>query len=178
MTIEVEDGSGNPDAVSPQTIESIATYHAARGNTAWASGTYSDANREVAAVRASDYIEQRFAARFKGTKTYGKDQGLSFPRTDCTNRDGDELDDDEMPKELLAAHAEYALRALVSGAVLLADPDNTATQGQVIRKKEKVGPLEEETEYAEGSSATLPSYPAADLLLAGLLKPRGATAYR
>ena len=85
----------------------------------------------------------------------------------------------ELPASLLKAHSEYALRALTAAAPLLTDPTNTVTAGQVIKTKEKIGPIEEETTYAEGSGGTtLPSYPAADLLLAGLLKPRGSVAYR
>lgn len=98
-------------------------------------------------------------------------QPLSFPRTNLYDLDGIEILG--IPLRLKQAVAEYTIRAL--GADLLADPV-TDLSGRVInRKKEKVGPIEEEIEYEGGMSApnTLGVYPAADQLLKDFISSGG-----
>ena len=169
MALTVEDGTGVAGADAYCEVAAVDTYHTNRGNTAW---TGSNTVKEQAIRKATDYIEARFARRFVGTR-YSKAQGLSWPRTEAYDRDGF-LRDDEIPEELVEATAEYALRAL-SAALL---PDPTSNEGAVIRVKEKVGPLEEETEYASGSTSQLPAYPAADRKLTPILKAGGSVAIR
>ncbi len=78
-----------------------------------------------------------------------------------------------LPERLKQACAEYAFRA--TSSTLLPDPVIDETGGKIARRKEKVGPIEEEIELQEGGSLfILRPYPLADLLIAELLKPINA----
>lgn len=94
-----------------------------------------------------------------GTDT-GRPQPLSFPRSNLLDRDGILVVG--IPLKLKQASAEYTVRQL--STALRIDPTD---EGNIIRKKEKVGPIEEETEYSESAPASdlIKSYPAADRLL-------------
>lgn len=106
------------------------------------------------------------------TLTGGRDvsyaQPLSFPRLYLEDSDGFRING--IPDLLKQAGAEYAVRAI--SANLLPDPVVDDTGRAVVRKKERVGPIEEETEYAAGGVVTqlLRPYPAADRLLVPFLK--------
>jgi len=91
-------------------------------------------------------------------------QPLSFPRVHLRDREG--LFVTGIPLKLKQSAAEYAVRALSSA--LMPDPTIDATGRAVIRKREKVGPIEEETEYVDGAaiSQLIKPYPAADRLIA------------
>lgn len=155
MAFTVEDGTGLVDSNALISVAFADAYHTLRANTAW---TGVQGVKEAAIVRATDYLCNRF--KFLGDK-FSEDQALEFPRT---------YDDDtaKMPVKMQQAVAEYAVRALTT--VLAPDPTTDLTGGRVVEKKEKVGPIEESTRYAEGVSlALLKPYPAADMLLRGLV---------
>lgn len=101
-------------------------------------------------------------------------QPLSFPRLGLYDRDGFQVVG--IPERLKWACAEYAVRARLSTSVLLPDPTSDEYGGQVIAKKEAVGPIISEVRYQPGSSADGPelnAYPAADRLLREFLRPEG-----
>lgn len=184
MTFTVEDGTGVENANAYVAIADVGTYLADRGRDASWTGT--DAVKQAAVVKATDYIEKRFGRSFIGTKST-EEQGLSWPRSDAYDRDGYLYT--ELPKVLTQAVCEYAVRCLTSE--LMYDPtkpvssDGTQTaSGEIKSKREKVGPIEEETQFvtsAEGARSRgtglvagylIPAYPAADMLLEPLLKRR------
>lgn len=168
MAFVAENGTGLANANSLTTREEADTYHADRGNTSWAAA--STGNRELALIKATDYVEQRFQLRFIGRRVV-EDQSLSFPRKELVDRQGRLFAEDVVPRGVKYAVFEYALRALT--APLLSDP--SATGGAIKRKLERVGSLEEETEYVDGASASiLPKYPTADLMLAPFLRSSSA----
>jgi hypothetical protein len=108
------------------------------------------------------------------TLLLGRDAGsqpLEFPRSSLFDQDGIQVIG--IPRRLKEAAAEYAVRAV--SAELLIDPTIDDTGVAVQRKREKVGPIEEETEYAEGAtlSRLIRPYPAADRLLAPYVFPAG-----
>lgn len=107
------------------------TYHADRGNAAWASATV-DA-RNVARLRGSEYVDRKYGARFPGTKTDGRDQVREWPRTDAEDRAGNEFDTDEVPIEVEHASYEAGLRELVTPGSL--QPDVTPNR---LKKSETV----------------------------------------
>jgi hypothetical protein len=181
----------------------VDTHHLDRGNTAWA--TFIQADRESAIIRATDYIDKRFGKKFRGIRQT-KGQSLEWPRLDAFDDDGYLLSGvDEIPRNLQKASAEYALRALIY-MTLAPDPslpvpaqdmtDPTFTRetdvitGEVTRKRDKVGPLEEERWYetraqviarrlAAGSRSlqstllndfNIPEYPEADLWIEELIR--------
>lgn len=163
MAFTVEDGTGVADANSFGAVADADAYFTERGVAAW---TGVQAVKEGALIRATDYIETRFGARFKGTKV-DEDQSLSFPREDA-----DEFDEDEIPRNLKRATFEYALRALT--AELAPDPVIDPSGVAVVTTRKKLGPMEKEFQVlGSGTPKLLRAYPAADMLLAPLLVPGG-----
>jgi hypothetical protein len=98
-------------------------------------------------------------------------QPLSFPRLNLLDRDG--LSVRGIPLKLQQATAEYAVRAL--SAALMPDPTIDATGRTINRKREKVGPIEVETQFEEGGSLSqlIRPYPAADRLLSEYVASTG-----
>lgn len=101
----------------------------------------------------------------------GGSQPLSFPRLGLVDRAGVRVLG--IPLKLKQAAAEYADRARV--ALLAPDPDVDATGASIKKKREKAGPIEEETEYVEGThmQVVLKPYPAADRLLQDYVRSAG-----
>lgn len=156
MAFTVEDGTGLEDANALIPIAFADSYFADRAIAAW---TGNDAAKQAAIIKATDYICGRFT--FKGEKL-NEDQALEFPRV------LDDTGEGQMPTKMKQAVAEYAVRALTS--VLAPDPTVDATGGKVLMKREKVGPIEEETQYSDSTQVRLLTpYPAADMLLRGLV---------
>jgi len=193
MAFTLEDGTGvaNANAYIDETFAD--TFHGDRGNTTWTIANTAD--KQSAIIRATDYVDKRFGARFRGYKEH-HDQGLEWPRISAF--DNDDFLWDGVPAPLEKAVAEYALIALqISLLPLPARPYSTldpatgsvtsGVSGQVVSKREKVGPLEEETRYSDVSKNAyrtkpaaassplvsdfnLPEYPVADEWLKELLK--------
>jgi len=152
----VEDGTVVEDANAYITIAFADAYHELRGNSDWLNAT--EASKVAAIVQATDYTDTRWT--FVGSKA-DEDQALQWPRDDAYDRDGIEQEDN-VPTVVQQTVAEYALRAL--SAPLLPDPTIDEDNGKFITyKRERVGPLEEETRYSEARGrSSLRPYPAAD----------------
>lgn len=103
----------------------------------------------------------------------GGSQPLSFPRLYLRDRGGNLVCG--VPMRLKQAMAEYADRARVE--LLSPDPAGDDTSGSVIRLKEKIGTLESDVTYSEGTylQGSLKPYPAADRLLLEYLPMSGGT---
>jgi hypothetical protein len=161
VAFTVEDGTGVTDANSLCSVSFADAYFAERGVVAW---TGSSTVKEQALVKATDYIETRFAARFKG-EVADAEQALSWPRINAGA-------DDIVPIAVRKAASEYASRALT--AVLAPDPVMDETGRSLQSKTEKVGPILESTVYSESTSVQMfKPYPAADALLRPYLKYNG-----
>ncbi len=156
MAFTVETGTGITGANAYDSVVNIDTFHADQGMTTW--NDFTTPEKEQAIVRASFYIDKRFGRRFVGVRAL-KEQGLEWPRMSAFDQDGFLLSGiDEVPRQLLKACAEYAVRAAVCGIlapdpplpVPKQDPADMGTRpdqeetGQLTRHKEKVGPLEED----------------------------------
>lgn len=175
MAFTPEDDTGLAGANSYATIAEVTAYLTDRNrHEAW-----EDLDQEVqeaALVASTDYVETVFGPYFKGwpeNPTTGVTQALHFPAVDIYDRYGNLIEG--VPTKLKYALAEYADRIAVGGKTLAPDPvhDDTA-DGRIKRKKEKVGPIEEETEYHGsdtfmGFGPALKRFPAADRLLADLV---------
>lgn len=161
MAFTLEDGTGVVDANSYVDVAFADAYFADRGITAW-TGTAD--LKKTWFIQATDYVEGRFGRRFIGTPT-NENQGLHFPVNDV-----DELDEDEIPVKLKRAICEYAIRAKT--APLAPDPTIDASGVAVVTVGKKLGPLEKTFQVVgSGVPALFRPYPAADMLLAGLLIP-------
>lgn len=159
MTLIVEDGTGLATAESYVSVADAGTRHTNLGNTAW---TGTDAVKEAALRRATQFMLQRYRGRWQGTRI-NSTQALDWPRS-WVVVDGYAVDADIVPVDVANACADLALKAL--SETLNADLDRA-----VIR--EKVGPLE--TEYS-AYSPERKRYPAIDMALAPFLTGAGANA--
>lgn len=176
MAFLVEDGSGLANSNSYASLAYADAYFADRGVTAW---TGSDSAKQQALIKATDYIETRFSLRFKGTMLQQLPlyQALSFPRTGIAEFANPVLGQaNPLPNNLLKATCEYALRALTT---VLAPDVVTDPSGYAINMSmKKVGPLEKSVHFqtSPGSKREiLRQYPAADMLLRGLLRSVSGT---
>jgi hypothetical protein len=161
MAIIVEDGTGLAGAESFISLAGASSYHTARGNAAWAA-LASDAVREQALRKATDYMEQVYRLRWAGSRVTTV-QALSWPRIHVPINDFSDgrypayYAQDEVPMMVSNACAELALRA--ASETLLIDE----TRAVLV---EKVGPLE--VSY-DPHSASAKKYSAIDAMLRPLL---------
>jgi hypothetical protein len=159
MAFTVEDGTGVAEANSYVELAFAEDYFTDRGNAAW---TGADSAKQAALIQATDYIEGRFGRRFIGEMA-STTQGLSWPRTDT------DFEETEIPVKLQRATCEYAVRALT--AALAPDPTVDASGVSVVNTRKKLGPLEKEFQVVgSGHPVMFRPYPAADMLLTGLLE--------
>lgn len=162
MALTVEDGTGLADAESFISVADATSYHANRGNAAWAA-LASDTVREQALRKATDYMEAAYRMKWAG-KRVSVDQALSWPRYDVPMRDaGSYYDSDSVPAAVANACAELALRA--ASAELAPDVDR-------LKKRVKVDVIE--TEYFEGGNPNT-QYRAIDLMLEPFFGASGST---
>lgn len=143
------------------TLAEFQAYAASQGWTL----TADTATQEVHLRRATAYLDRTY--RFKGLRVE-RNQALEWPRyVDEFDDSGFVIPSDEIPQKIKNAQFELAWVAH-GGTDLLA----TVTSGAVKVQRERVGPLESETEYF--GNLTRPAYPA----VAGLLREyiRGSSA--
>lgn len=166
MALIVEDGTGKADAESYISVSDAASYLSDRGYSAFAA-LATDALKEAALRKATDYMEQAYRTRWKGTRVTAT-QALSWPRlyveredyyvtfaTPPQNIDGTYYyPGDEVPVEVKNACALLALKSI--------DGDLNADLTQGV-KREKVDVLE--VEY-DSASPQYVRYRAIDNMLA------------
>jgi len=130
------------------------------------------ADNTVATTTTVTGASWNFATLHGGTDIIAP-QPLSFPRVGLIDPDGNSIEG--MPLRLLYATAEYAVRDRSTTTVLAPDPTVDPIGGTITSLRERVGPIETETQYLAGTanSGTLPAYPAADRLLADLISQPG-----
>ncbi len=162
MALIVEDGSGVAGAESYITLAAASTYHANRGDTSF-SGLATDALREAALRKATDYMLQMYRERWKGLRVSAS-QALDWPRQ------GVEYDDALMayvaqtvvPNEVQWACAELALSS-IAGALA---PD--LARGVL---SESIGPI---SVTYDPASPQYTRYRRVDALLSPFLRTSGA----
>lgn len=149
MAFTVETGAGVAGANSYVSVADCDTYHADRGNAGWAG---SNAVKQAALIKATDYVTQVYGGRWAGEKrVYNQD--MDWPRVGTC----DALYDLMVPSVLKQAVCNLALEALTDELNPVLDRG-----GMVKRRKTDVL----ETEYMDGAPSRT-SRPAVD----GLLKP-------
>lgn len=159
MAFTLEDGTGVTDSNSYADDTFADAYFAERSVSGW---TGTQAVKQAALIRATDYIEQRFGSLFIGSPV-ATTQSLSWPRTEA----GD-YGSDEIPVKLKRAVCEYALRALT--AELAPDPAYDTSGARVVTTRQKLGPLEKQvTVLGQGSPSPIRAYPKADMFIAPLI---------
>lgn len=160
MAFTVEDGTGLSGSNSYITEAFFRAHHTDRGRNV---ESLTQKHVEVAAVRASDYLDKRFGKRFRGSRR-NQSQAMEWPRLDAFDNDDHGLNGvDDVPRQLQKAAAEYALRAHNYGElapdIAPATPrqdlstgastqSGDAVSGQIKKIKQKVDVIEESKEYA------------------------------
>lgn len=176
MAIVVEDGTAKANANAYCSVAFVIAYLTETGDEV-AFSALTTAQQEQAIVKATRYIDQRFASQFVNDRRT-RTQSLEFPRYDIYDDSGQLwYRADELPREIEWATAEYANRASVAGALLISDPSSSRTP---IETTKKIGPITKSERFSEssiGSSALIPpgafsAYPTADLWIEKLLKGR------
>lgn len=167
MPLVTETGTADALAESYCSVTAADTYHANRGNAAWAS--LDTQAKEVALRLATDYMIQSYRDRWEGTRRT-LSQALDWPRVMVKRRDSPMVygsshgyvqayyDAYSVPDIVVNACAELALRSL--SQQLLPDTDRKTLQ-------ESVGPVS--VTYAPGSGQ-LVSFNAVEGLLTPVLK--------
>lgn len=168
MALTVEDGTGLPEADAFVSVEDCDAYCTAQGLTGWTGATRSPPDDDEAAIRrATAWLSTSFA--WKGSRALGRVQALAWPRSDATDGEELDIDDDEVPIEVVQA-------TCIAAAFERANPGGlmpTVTLTERI-KREKVGPLE--TEYAVATpspDAAKPVLTSVAALIDGLLSTSG-----
>lgn len=162
MAIVTEDGTGLANSETYISMAAATTYHADRGNSAWAA-LASDALREQALRKATEYMGQMYRDRWAGIRVKTT-QALDWPRYDVPRKDvGDWYSSVLIPDEVKRACAELALKS--SAAELAPDLDRPTTS-------ESVGSIS--VTYAVGARQQL-RYRTVEGLLAPLLGGGGSS---
>jgi hypothetical protein len=170
MALVVESGFGLSDAESYISVADFKTYADARGLDY--TGASDDTAIEQALRRATAWLDAAYGARFGGYRVV-EDQALIFPRSGIIDRDGYGVASDNVPRQVVAATAQAAVREIAAPGSL--SPD--VTPGQ-IAKREKIGPIE--VEYVAGTDAvgaTTPVLQIVDGILSMLLSTKGRNPY-
>lgn len=159
MSFIVEDGSIVPNANAYITVQFYRDYWTERGTDVTAQ---TDDDIQSAIILATQYIDNNNS--WKGF-IVTNDQSLDWPRSSVYDKDGRDIDYQSIPLDVKRATAEYAYRSITNADGLLPDPTDT---GAVKRQRDKVGSLETETEYQDGTGGYfgIKNYPTADRYLA------------
>lgn len=128
MSLITETGMGDSTSESLCSVIDALDYHAARGNYTWS--TLTTDQQEQSLVRATDYMEAVYSQRWAGTRTTST-QALSWPRYSVFVN-GYVTSSSAVPKPVIAACAELALRAAAGELLSDATQQKTRTKVDVI----------------------------------------------
>jgi hypothetical protein len=167
MALVTETGTGSATSESFCSVADATTYHANRGNAAWALLT--TAVMEQSLRKATDFMEGRYRARWKGYKGSAT-QALTWPRAfvyaepfyaGAIGAYPFLIASNIVPVEVKNACASLALRA--STATLLADQSRT-------KKSVTIGPI---TTVYDDYSGQATTFAEIDAMIAIYLKNSG-----
>jgi len=185
----VEDGTGVDGANSYTDIADATAYATLRQFGPFQTWLEADeSNRVAALIQATAYLDIRW--RFVGEPSVedtglGDPQELAWPRTPAVDSEGLDVSD-TVPFQIVDATVEYAVRAIdpdtLEARSLLIDQESLDSANRFIKmKREKLGPLEEETRYSETrATSKLRDYGQADRIIreSGLLSTTGERTVR
>ena len=167
MPLITAPGAANADSYA--TVAAADAHHAAFGASDWAAATV--AQRESALRRATQWIDGRYRSRFPGVPADPRVQALEWPRTSAADVYGHAIGSTEVPREIVAATCEAALREIQVPFSLT--PDFVAG-GQI--KREKIGELETEYAFPANIASVKPTLSSVEEILSRLLsRPANAS---
>lgn len=100
------------------TFAGFGTYHTARGTDVSA---YEETEVDAALLVATVSLDARYRGAFAGEKTEQRDQDHEWPRTGAYDENGDSIETDEIPVEVLQSTYELALQQLINPGSLSAN---------------------------------------------------------
>jgi hypothetical protein len=118
VTLIVEDGAGRADAESYVDLSSADVYATAHGLT-FPIDPAEPAERALR--RATSWIDGVYRTRFTGFRKELRVQALEWPRRGAYDIHGYPIGESELPRELIAATIEAAVRELATPGVLTPD---------------------------------------------------------
>ena len=151
MAFVVETGGGIANATSYASVADFKEYWEDRCVELPAAA----ARREIqgALVQATDFLDRRYRDKIIGIRL-NVNQSLEFPRTSAFYQDGRAVIG--VAAEWLQATFELAFRVLetqpLAANTLAPDPTYDDSNRVVTSKKEKVGPIEEETRFTASAA--------------------------
>lgn len=170
INLIVEDGRGIPAANSYVSSEYADAYAKNRNYDTWLSQT--DYVKKAAVIKAMDYVDNLFD--WKGRKMY-RDQPLSFPRVNITDRDGFDRSG-EIPEALKRAVCEAAFY-VVDQYTLYGKQDKDGPLKKE-RKKADVAEIEIERKFFTKNEVQVDwtsAFQALDMILRGLFHVKGGS---
>lgn len=157
---------GAADANSYASLAEANAYHTARGNAGWAG---SDADKEAALIRATQWLDGRYGDQWPGIRWKLRAQALDWPRVYATDRNGTTINGDTIPPEVVKATCEAALRELTAPGSL--SPDLTPGTAKVLTEVKGIRwtPLR----ASAGASDMTPTLTAVDRALSPIIGGEG-----
>lgn len=153
MALEVEDGTGKANADAYVDAAYVDAYVAKflGGNAAWDGA--SEAAKEAAIVRFTQYLDLVYRQDFRGVKRTDE-QSREWPRSFVYADSGRLLSDTLIPEPLKHASAEGAVRALVTTELI---PDLDPSSQGIKSESVAVDTIKESIEYV-GTKPTTTIY--------------------
>jgi len=155
MALIVEDGTGLALADSYISAANCVAYldKVAANGALNAFTVAALALQEPALRNATRFLDAELATLFRGVRLNGT-MALQWPRSGAITNDNYAVDAASVPALVLNATCELGLRyvADTTGHVTSRLLPDVTTQGTIQRKKNKIGPLEQEIAYMGGAS--------------------------
>ena len=164
MAFVVEDGTGKSNANSYLSVADADTYQSNRSNATWAA--LSTADKEVALIKATDWIEASFKVRWLGYRI-NNSMSLSWPRYDV-DYDGYVIAATAVPAQIQDVTAIMGYEA--SQAELFTNV--AADARNLTHLSQSAGPVSQTKSY-QGSSMTAKRFTQAEKIVAQLLISAG-----
>lgn len=163
VTLIVEDGTGVANANVYDTFAATTSYMHDHGYD-WAESPQED-EQLTAMIRGAAALDRLYGGKLEGKKVGGRGQSLLFPRENMTDASGEEIADNEVPKEWKTAFYELSWREYSEPGSL--SPDYVQTQRTV---SETLGPLSVTYSSSDrGSEDAQPVLTQIDGILASLI---------
>lgn len=141
----VEDGTSKVDANAYVSVAYADTYLADHNDpvpTGWSGVT--ELRQETAIKNATQWLDAVYGLRWLGRRSE-QVQRLDFPRRHIRDKDNFLITSTTMPRRLLEACVELALRDITETNGLI--PDVTSASSNIKRELNQLGPLKEDIEY-------------------------------
>jgi hypothetical protein len=124
MALIIEDGTGVPNADSYVTVAECEAFAIAYYGASLAG---SPQKKEAALRTAALFMN---SLPWQGHRTFGRNQGLAWPRTGVVDGEGQEISETEIPEEIKNAQHIFARAEFISPGFL--SPNVTLTQTKTL----------------------------------------------